>query len=100
VAEPVTERAAERRAVDDLARQPVRLDAAEAGADPIERGCLRLETDRVRLLQLVGQRSRRERAGVVGDVTVDRATRVDHDGLARADLPVRRPAVRLRRVRP
>src|SRR5262249_14442086 len=65
VTEPVAEAARELRRVDDLACCAIGVDAGETGANRLERGGLRIDTDAVRFLQLVRKRSGRERARVV-----------------------------------
>src|SRR4051794_5044346 len=96
VAEPVAERALERRRVDHVARERIRLDTGDAGADAVESGLLRGEHDVVRLPHLAVDTAGGERARVVRGVTVDDAAGIDDDELAPADHAVARAAVWLR----
>src|SRR6266571_727585 len=95
VPEPVAECGGEGTVLDDAPSGRVRVHPAHAGARPCEPDLLRLEADGVGLLQLVREQAGRERARVVGEVAVDRAAGVDHDGLTRRDRAAGRPRVRL-----
>ena len=99
VAETVPECPCEVGLVDHATRGRVGIDARHSGSDRLEPFALGLRADAICRLQLVRKRTRRERAGVVGAVTVDRAARVDDDGLSPLDHPVGRARMRLRGVR-
>src|SRR4051794_63178 len=97
--EPVSERLAEPRRLDAVARRRVDARAGRAWLDGREPRELGVEADVVRALKLVGKCPRRERARAVRAVAVDDAARVDQKQLVALDPPVARMCMRLRAVR-
>src|SRR4051794_25939958 len=100
MAEPVAEMPLEVARFDDVSRERVRIDPADARTQPVERGLLRGEHDVVRLAHLAVDAADRERARVIGGVSVDRAACVDDHELALAHHAVAGTRVRARAGRP
>ena len=93
VPEPVLERLEAAR-LDHARGQLVHLAPLDARTNRVEALLLRVLRHLVRAREIVGQVTRRERAGAVGAVAVDHCAGVDDDQLVRLDAPVARMVVR------
>ena len=96
VPHPVPVRRAVSGGVDDGARSCVRIPPVHARCHRGESGELRLEAERVQLLQRPQDLAHRERARAVRAVAVDDATCVDRDEDTRLDRSVARHGMRRR----